>query len=174
MRRLLDTRSVRSRPFRQVRMTPLAVLRVVLPLTFVGAVIACVPDFSAPDGAQITCESDADCPAGRTCRASIHRCVAPGGDQEPPAIVPGSAQVQPAAAGVGREVSVQFSVTEPLALDPEVHLQLASGDRTLVKRAVEGSHYTYVFVADGTEGEGIRSLVATLTDASGNVAPNVA
>lgn len=136
---------------------------------------ACSADLTLPAGAQVTCGSDADCPSGWICPATLRRCVRPGGDQVAPALVPGSLAVLPPRVGRSTAtVTFTFEVTEALAADPEVSIRLAGPaplTRTLPlqSRDVAAHRYTYAYApVPASDPEGEVAFVARFVDLAGN------
>src|SRR5688572_20824105 len=84
-----------------------------LTLSLTCALLACRTDLSVPDGAQLLCTSDADCPAGSFCRPALGRCMrTAGADDAAPSVV--STSVLPASAGPSTDVTATFTVDDDL------------------------------------------------------------
>jgi hypothetical protein len=137
---------------------------------------ACTTDLKAPADARIACTPQGhDCPTGWTCNANLSLCVpSQGQDQQPPALE-GSAVIAPPVTRAGVTLSVSFSVTEALALDPVVRV----GDHTLevdeTGTSREALAYTYSMRATGLEPEGTPVPVTVdLLDRGGNLAAGLA
>ena len=139
------------------------------------AVAACKTGLEVPEGALVTCGSDADCPGGYICRSTLGRCVRPGGDVTAPELVTASLQVDPPLVGTATAtVTVAFEVSEPLASDPVAFLRLSGAGATTRALAVQSrdlalNRYVLSYSpAPASDGEGDVSFVATFIDAAGN------
>ncbi len=139
------------------------------------AVAACKTGLEVPEGALVTCGSDADCPGGYICRSTLGRCVRPGGDVTAPELVTASLQVDPPLVGTATAtVTVAFQVSEPLASDPVAFLRLSGAGATTRVLAVQSrdlalNRYVLSYSpAPASDGEGDVSFVATFIDAAGN------
>ncbi|MBN2361880.1 MAG: hypothetical protein JXR83_20685 [Deltaproteobacteria bacterium] len=131
----------------------------------------------ASDGGlpQINCNDSRQCPPGWICNAALHRCVpADAVDREAPGLA-GTPVLTPQVGGVGQDFTLQFSVSEHLASDPVVKLDLGSDRQALFAIDLEqsdaaGRHYFYSYTATGSELEGARVITVDLVDRSGNQA----
>ncbi|MBN2359098.1 MAG: hypothetical protein JXR83_06565, partial [Deltaproteobacteria bacterium] len=126
----------------------------------------------------IVCDEDAECPPGWLCNPTLGRCipiaqrdsVVPGLDGEP--------ALTPAIGGVGRLFNLAFKVTEALAEDPTVELDVGNGrmagwivDESATDRSALG--YAFRYTATGSEQEGVRLVTVDLVDRSGNAVDNL-
>ncbi|HEY3451656.1 MAG TPA: hypothetical protein VGK67_35185 [Myxococcales bacterium] len=138
---------------------------------------SCSPgNFALPEGAALTCESDADCPTPSTCNALVHRCVR-AGENTPPAVLLETVKISPSgpiAAGV--QVTISFQTSVPLVVTPELRLASAGAGPSafaLVK-AVSAKSFEFQRTATGAEPEETVSILATLIDEYGNTAVDLA
>lgn len=133
--------------------------------------VACDFDASVPEGAQIGCRSDDDCPEGMTCRAALGRCVDAGADDVTAPALVGTPVIERSALGSGDVLRVAFEVSEALATPPTVELLVGTGRLALEEQPDCGEaprRFCFVRTIDGTEPEGPAELQAALIDAFGN------
>lgn len=135
---------------------------------------ACSPELDVPAGAQVTCGSDADCPEGWTCRASLGRCLQGGGDEVPPAVVAGSVQLAHETCGPFQPIEVTFTVSEELAQPPTV-LVGAPTQPGLALASQSGLTYTFTYTppSEAAAPSGNWPVIADLVDRTGNRAQGV-
>ncbi|MGC4119832.1 MAG: kelch repeat-containing protein [Myxococcales bacterium] len=143
-------------------------------LAFVAwSALACGPRFELPPGAQVTCTSAGECPPESECRPAISRCVPrSNSDRTPPALV-GIPQIRPEVAKAGDDLTVSFSVTEPLFFAPVVRV----GDQGLAQTqaSADGMQLTYSWKVAPTVPEGVPVAVTVeLVDQAGNAAAGLA
>jgi hypothetical protein len=146
---------------------------------------ACSGNVQLPDGALVSCGADGDCPDGYICRATLGRCVRPGGDVTAPELLTSSLVVTPVRVGSNTpSITVEFQVSEGLAADPQAFLSWPGQGSTTRRLSVvskdEAAH-SYVLSyspAPGSDPEGDVSLDASFIDDAGNQGhaglPNVA
>jgi hypothetical protein len=136
--------------------------------------LACSVNLHPPPDALITCDNDSDCPDNGVCRgeSGAKQCYARGGDSEPPALAnvaltPCAAQTSPCLASRA-QIQISFDASEPLS---SAKLELGTVPRREFTQLTQsGSHYTFGYTPDGTEGERAFPILATLVDTSGNIA----
>ncbi|OGQ85981.1 MAG: hypothetical protein A2289_00415 [Deltaproteobacteria bacterium RIFOXYA12_FULL_58_15] len=145
---------------------------------------ACQVEMPIPDGANIRCSSDEQCPNDAVCNSVLHRCFGRGSgqDTEPPRVT--GATITPAVVSAEVDhniVTVSFTVDEKLVGDPQptLTLQVAEGvGRALTHASHDGLQYQYRYdVTKASDGDldGLsKPIVATLIDRNGNMATDVA
>jgi len=116
--------------------------------------LGCGVNLSTPKPSQISCATNAQCPAGWTCDPAIGRCAALGGNGEPAPGFVGQPQFDRTLLGRAMRATLTFDATSALGADPQVILQLGAGvalhkDVT----ASAGAHYVYTYTALGPETE---------------------
>ncbi|MFO0582268.1 MAG: hypothetical protein U0229_08355 [Anaeromyxobacter sp.] len=137
---------------------------------------ACSADLKLPEGARVSCASDADCPDGYVCRQNQGRCFRAGGDVTAPGLV-GSPVVTPERVGATTsKVTVAFTTTEALGGDSAATLTFAGSGETLALAIAEKDAATHAYEATyvpkpASDPEGVADFVATLSDVTGNLAP---
>ncbi len=133
----------------------------------------CRADLSVPDGSEIRCGPGATCPAGMRCSERVQACVRTGGgDTQPPAVLPVPDGFEPPVVGPGGSVDVSLSVTEALAFDPVLVLDLP-GAPPLERVGGSGLDYTFRYAPGGDEPDGSVAVLATLVDLAGNLAADL-
>ena len=139
-----------------------------------GALAGCSVDLQPPDGASITCASDADCPSGWFCKVAIQTCSRSHEVGLSPTLA-SAAVITPLVASAGAVVTVTFRTSVTLFSDPVVELVMPASARIgFLKQSVDGQNYTYSLVISPTAAEGIRQVVATLVGRDGAEAKDVA
>ena len=138
-------------------------------------VTACSSDLALSGREQIGCGGGEPCPEGYTCNDGLGRCILVGGaDRDAPSLVEGSTRVLPALAGPGARLAVDFTVSEPLAVPPDVRLATATGAR-LDPVGHGDADWSFEYRVTGSEPEGGPvPVLVTLIDRAGNVAPEIA
>jgi hypothetical protein len=136
-------------------------------LTIAGAA-GCVFDAAVPDGAQIVCAANEDCPSLQVCRAAVCIDAARVGDE---AAAVREVAITPARAAPGDDVRVTFVAT-PLAREPIVGIELAGTAPTpftLVERDGETWSFTGTLAADAglVDVEVAAGVVAALVSEEG-------
>jgi len=139
----------------------------------VSLLCACTADLEIPDGARVSCASDADCPGGYVCRQNQGRCFKAGGDVTPPGIV-GTIAVSPQRVGAATAaVTVSFTTTEALGGDTAASLAFDGGTKLplaiAVKDAATHAYELTYAPSPAQDPEGQAYLVATLSDETGNL-----
>ncbi|MFT3916718.1 MAG: hypothetical protein QM704_22340 [Anaeromyxobacteraceae bacterium] len=140
------------------------------------ALAACKVDVAPPRGAQLSCASDADCPQGWACRASLGRCLPSGADEVPPAVVAGSVVLAHERCGPHQPVEVTFTVSEALAVAPRVRVSApADPPPALALTAQSGLTYTFGYTpeSEAAAPSGNWPIIVDLVDATGNPATGV-
>jgi len=132
---------------------------------------ACRPNPEVPTSAVVGCRANADCPEGFACSPELHRCLAAvRTDTERPSLSEQPAPTPPAG-HAGTVFKLDFDVSEPLAVEPEVSFEVpAGGSRAFARRGNEGLSYSYEYAAAGDEGTGSAPVEMRLIDVAGNVA----
>jgi hypothetical protein len=97
---------------------------------------ACSPDLKLPAGADITCTSDGDCPAGLRCRASVGRCVEPSTNEPPTATI---GAIQRSTTTVSVPLTVFDSEGDPCTLAVSADLGSGFQDITVAPTSVAAS-----------------------------------
>ncbi len=142
----------------------------VVAIAFLG--VGCVASDELPSGVQISCNNPDECPSGFSCRLEVHRCFRIGADSEPPTIVNGEVELDRSVVGAGQTVTIAFSVSKPLEIDPRVQwLWFGAGPEAGLAELVSATadlRYTYQYTSDGNESEGLAALRISLVDRSGN------
>jgi subtilisin-like proprotein convertase family protein len=148
-------------------------------------VFAACGEREIPPEAQITCESDEDCPTGWICKedsAGEKRCVrASGGDSNPPKIQ-GEAIIDPALGTAGTVFTICFSADEELESPPMVWVNTGQGRKAAelygsesVPTICDGKDWAFSYAAGiGQDLQGTRALTAGLVDLALNQAEGVA
>ncbi len=132
-----------------------------------GLLSSCFVDLEVAPGALIECDNDADCPEQLICRTPPGQCFAPGGDQTPPAVEPGSVLMSHDAITAATLLTVEFTVTETLATDPVV--VLGTADRPhLSKQSQDDLTYVYAGTFTDDQPQASWPLLADLVDRAGN------
>ncbi len=137
-------------------------------LALLVGLAACTVQLELPEGAEIECRSDADCPEGLVCKTAIGLCYEPGGSDEVPGIVAGTLVIDPPQATVNREVTVSFEVTEELTSAPELVLS-AAVSTPLTFESASGRTYVYSYRPKLADTAGTWPLYVTLFDQQGNL-----
>ena len=90
-----------------------------LRVAILGGVLAyaCTIDLEVPDGVEIGCASNDDCPVDFVCRPTIGLCIRKGSDDQPPSIV-GPVDFDRDTIGIDSSVAISFTVSE-LALEAQ-------------------------------------------------------
>ncbi|MEZ4271446.1 MAG: hypothetical protein R3C68_08445 [Myxococcota bacterium] len=145
----------------------------------VGAFLWCFGcgiNLDTPAQVVINCSAQEDCPKGLVCRDSIGRCVGEGTLDDFSEVVRDSVVVSDGddIPGVflsaGRSASVQFEVTAALV---KADVRFVWGGSDIVRSLqpthdIEGStSLAYTYLVDGTEPEGLATLLMTVTGAGG-------
>jgi len=144
----------------------------------VAALSACI-DPTIPDGALISCQSDAECPAGFVCQDGRGRCVAQQAlDETAPALV-GVPVLDPERGTTGTTFTLSFDVNEALLSDPVVVVDIGGADAVFAVDAEASDtaalHHVFTYTATGAEAPDRPSPVRiTLTDRSENLAADLA
>ncbi len=118
---------------------------------------------------HIECEEPGHCPPGFECRSTLKRCVRSGIDD---VTAPGVTEIViTPKIGPSGTLQVRFQVTEPLAREPQVWIDLG-GAPVFLAPSTEGAGdgYAYVFLAGAAITEGAAQVRATLVDRVGNIA----
>jgi alpha-tubulin suppressor-like RCC1 family protein len=133
-----------------------------------------------PPGAQLLCESDADCPGAHTCNTNIGRCISPDDAEDvPPSVT--DVSVEPSLASPGTRVTIGFTASEALFSAPSVALRgegpledaslpvpsLGDGED---ERPPGSLRWTYEIVVPSDVPDGTAAITATLVDVVGNLA----
>jgi hypothetical protein len=144
----------------------------VLAATLLGA-SACTPNLAVPPSALLGCENSDQCPSGYTCKEALHRCVAVGGDETIPEIVPGTLTVSPLFARVGTTITTSFSLSERPGTEPLVRLSWGGAQATERAFVLTGSNpatraYTFTYTAAAGDPPGYASVVVTFVDEAAN------
>ena len=136
-------------------------------LTLVLMSHACAPDKTLPDDVRVACDPGSSCPEGFVCNKA-GRCEATGAlDRDAPTVV-GGVSVGPLVGGLESNLAVSFAVSEAMAREPVVTVDLGTRQAALQLRSVEGHRYEYGYETTGGEPEGQRQLTILLVDRSGN------
>ncbi len=158
-------------------------MRVSFCILSLACVTACVND-DLPDGAQISCESNAGCPApDYICAGPLKRCVRRTDDETPPglAVAP---EMLPKAGGTDTTFAVTIVANEPLGRPPIVNaigggdsddvdgsfsIELPAFHRLSEFEGDGGDRRTYRFEyeAQGNEPEGVAVVRVGLVDEIG-------
>ncbi len=138
------------------------------------ALCACRSHLALPEGSEVVCEDNSQCPKGYACSPVALRCVPTrSSDQVPPGLT-GDPEWLNAVAGLGGELAVRFTVNEPLLSTPQVRLgNDAQAPRLLMDNTSSQpaqQQYTFRRVLDGREPAGEVAVKIDLIDLSGNVA----
>lgn len=133
---------------------------------------SCTYEGTLPEGAQLTCTQNSDCPPGTVCRETVGLCVAADStDTIPPEFISGPT-VSPNVGREGASFAMTFTVSEALARDPIVMLGSASAqkaftvDELTTDRA--NQRYSFSYTALGDEAEETVSTTVSLVDRVGN------
>jgi hypothetical protein len=148
------------------------IVSIVLAALSSGALTSCF-DPTVPDGAKLTCASDAECPSGFVCADARGVCVLQAALDETAPALDGAPILDPERGGLGEVFRLSFTVSEPLLEDPVVTVDIGQGSAEFVVdddvTDRDALSYGYVYEASGAEVNGEPSPVTIrLVDASEN------
>jgi hypothetical protein len=155
-------------------------------LVAVVPLVSCASCVSSalPDGAQVSCESEAGCPPDYKCAGPLRRCVFDTGDDRPPGLV-GTPEVSPKSGRAETKFAITVVADEPLGRPPVVTALGGGrgGDAPDAVASIElppfrrlsdfegdgGDRRTYRFEyeAQGNEPEGVAVVIVALVDEIG-------
>ncbi len=125
-------------------------------------------------GANVACDTDANCPQGSQCKLNIQRCVSTRNTDN---VAPDFASL-PSVTWSGRLYTVKFDVNEALARPPEVVAKAGALTFTFVADGTatdsDHLHYAFFYAAMGSEPEAEALVTVDLVDRVGNAASRVA
>lgn len=135
-----------------------------------------------PDGAQLSCESDDDCPADFRCEDALARCVRRGAaDVDGPVVddiavfVDGVAVTPQAVAGAGATLAWSFQARDPGGLfggdvsNPQVTLATRTANAFAPTLSVDGDTFRFELVVSERDGVFDFAPTVVVVDNSGNV-----
>jgi len=140
-----------------------------------SALTACLFDHAVPEGAQLSCLVQEDCPPGYTCREAIGMCVESSQIDADAPRLDGEPLLVPELGSIGDSFVLSFSVSETLYSDPVVTLDVGGGREAPFEldQAASDSDaldYVYSYTADGSEAQGAREISIAVADVGGNAA----
>ncbi|MDP3232917.1 MAG: hypothetical protein Q8N26_09080 [Myxococcales bacterium] len=123
-----------------------------------------------PEGAQVFCASDAECPTGLVCRLSVNRCRPPSADQVPPRVT--ESTITPTLGTTGTVFTATFSVDEALGRPPTVYAEVRGTRVGLELDVARSNAPAFVFSTLPVDGslEGAADVFVDLVDLEGNPA----
>lgn len=135
------------------------------------SLLGCRAELALPDGAQIACQTNDDCPAQMTCRPALGRCIAANADRQPPSLV-GTPSIEPPVARARVRVTVTLTTSEPLAGVPALEAGDTGATATfmLITRSSAEKRYSFAYTPTGKEAEGPVELRLAASDELGNTA----
>lgn len=132
----------------------------------------CSNDFAVPEGINISCASEKDCPAGWTCNTNMGRCIKTANLDSTAPVITGKPKITPTLARKGIEIRASFDVSEPLVETPKVVVDLRGKtvSMTLDEAKSKDTHFEFTYTprGKGTEPETTCQVLATLIDQGGN------
>jgi hypothetical protein len=129
------------------------------------AAAACSVRLEVDDTTEISCESDDDCPPGRSCRAGL--CLSSDQFSAPPARI-AAATIEPSRARVGDVLRVSLQIEGEIRGQPQLVLATAARTPfTFLERGEDGS-YRYELLVSRALPEGVTSAAASFVDVGGN------
>src|SRR5688572_25623636 len=117
---------------------------------------ACQLQLAVPDGANVECEVDADCPSGYGCRRTLGLCVELGASGEPPRLT--DVSLTPPVARAGVPVTLELRASEVLLTPPVAVIGGSPGHAMQLEDAVDAPQYRFVYEPTGDEAEGTHAV----------------
>jgi hypothetical protein len=138
---------------------------------------ACIGDLTLVGGAQISCETEDDCPGDLICAAGVNRCVEASLAASKPPALDGEPTLDPEFGGAETVFTLSFKVTRDLIQNPVVHMdtgaRVAPFEMDEEASDPEDRSYVYAYTVDGTEAAGDHDVLIDLVDTLGKEANNL-